>query len=291
MTTLEAQLKQLSKEGGADAARGILTTDTIPKEFAVRFRIGGKQVTLGGIAKGSGMVHPHMALPGRQERASSSTGERHATMLCFLTTDLAISKPMLKEALSQVTNRTFNNIAIDNDMSTNDMAVVLANGLAGNPHIDHHGKSFDTFVKALHSVCSHLARELVKDGEGVRHVCEIFVKGAKTPEEARAAAKQIATSMLVKTMLTGEDPNWGRVVAAIGASGVEFSKSLDISFDGIYILRNGRYLVWNKSKIRKVLHKKEFVLQVDLKKGVCEETFLTTDLTKFYVWINAAYSS
>ena len=276
-------VKQLSKEGANDSARGILTTDTIPKEIAVRFRISGKTVTLGGIAKGSGMVYPHMVLP--------QNGKKHATMLAFLTTDLSISKSMLKKALISVTNQTFNNIAIDNDISTNDMVIVLANGFAKNPKITKEDASFDTFVKALYTVSSYLSREMVKDGEGVQHVCEIRIKGAKTNEDARKAAKQIATSMLVKTMLTGEDPNWGRVVAAVGASRVDFSKTLDVSFDGIYILKNGRYLVHNKTKMRRVLHKKEFVLQVNLKKGSGEETFLTTDLTKFYVWINSTYSS
>ncbi len=274
-------VSELSKGGANNAARGILTTDTCPKEIAVRFRSGGRWAALGGIAKGSGMVYPHMALP----------NERHATMLCFFTTDLAISKPMLKEALSLAIQKTFNNIVIDNDMSTNDMVLVLANGLAKNDLITKPGKSFDAFVNTLTGTCAHLARELVRDGEGVRHVCEIQVKGAKTQEDARAAADKIATSMLVKTMLAGEDPNWGRVVAAVGASGAHFSKSLDVSFDGIYILRNGRNLPRNRGKVRKVLQKKMFVLQVNLKKGVFEETFLTTDLTKFYVWINASYSS
>ena len=272
-------VSQLARHGGTDAARGILTTDTCPKEIAVRFRIGNRWAKLGAMAKGAGMVFPHMA----------PSGERHATMLCFLTTDVAISKAMLNEALWQAARKTFNNIAIDNDMSTNDMVLVLANGLAKNEKITAPGKAFDTFQQAFTDVCAYLARELVKDGEGVRHVCEIQMKGARTEEEARRAGEQIATSMLVKTMLAGEDPNWGRVVAAIGASGVAFSKSLDISFDGIYVLKNGRPR--SKSKVRKVLRKNMFVLQVNLKKGTFEETFLTTDLTKFYVWINSAYSS
>lgn len=274
-------VEQLSVDGANNAARGILTTDTCPKEIAVEFRIEGTPVRLGAIAKGSGMVYPHMTLP----------GERHATMLCYFTSDCSISKPMLKLALSNAVKKSFNNIVIDNDMSTNDMVIVLANGLAKNNPIVRPGKSFNVFQKALTSCCMRLARELVQDGEGVQHVCEIKVTGAKTQEEARSAAKQIATSMLVKTMLAGEDPNWGRVVAAVGASGVEFSKNLDISFDGLYILKNGKHLAKNRAKLRKVLHKKMIVLQVNLKKGRFEETYLTTDLTKFYVWINSTYSS
>ena len=274
-------VNQLSKAGGADAARGILTTDTYPKEIAVRFRIGSKKITLGAMAKGAGMVFPHMTL----------TGERHATMLCFLTTDLAISKLMLAQALAEATDRTFNHIAIDNDMSTNDMVVVLANGLAKNEPIIKPDRSFEAFKKVLTDVCAHIARELVRDGEGVRHVCEISVQGAKTREDAKLVGKQIATSMLVKTMFAGEDPNWGRVVAAVGASGAQFSKDLDVAFDGVYILKNGKGLLRNRSQVRKVLQKKEFVLQVNLKKGSIEERFFTSDLTKFYVWINSRYSS
>lgn len=274
-------VKSLSREGGTDAARGILTTDTHPKQMAVRFRIGGKRVLLAGMAKGSGMIYPHMTL----------SGKRHATMLCFLTTDLSISKEMLKAALAEATERTFNNIAVDNDMSTNDMALILANGLARNPRVATRGKSFDIFVEALTHVCGFLARELVKDGEGVRHICEIKITGARTGEEAKCVGRQISTSMLFKTMLAGEDPNWGRVVAAIGSSGVDFSEKLDIAFDSIFILKNGRPLPANREKVRKVLRKGEFVLKVDLKKGKCSDTFLTTDLTKFYVWINSTYSS
>ncbi len=272
---------QLSKSGGIDAARGILTTDTYPKEIAVQFRVGSKKVTLGAMAKGAGMVLPHM----------TPTGERHATMLCFVTTDLAISKPMLTKALADAVDRTFNHIAIDNDMSTNDMVVVLANGLAKNDPITHPGKSFEIFKQVLTRVCSEIARALVKDGEGVKHVCEIHIQGAKTRKEAKLVGKQIATSMLVKTMLAGEDPNWGRVVASIGASGAQFSKNLDVAFDGVYILKNGKGLFRNRPRVRKVLQKKEFVLQVNLKKGSFEETFFTSDLTKFYVWINSSYSS
>jgi len=273
---------RLSKEGGHDAARGILTTDMVEKEIAVRFRVGGKVITMGAIAKGAGMVYPHMALPGKS---------RHATMLCFVTTDLVISKNMLKQALARTADKTFNNIAIDNDMSTNDMVLVLANGVIGNERITVPGEELDLVESALTHIFAYLAREMCKDGEGVKHVCEIQMKGAKTQEEARRAAKQIGTSMLVKTMLAGEDPNWGRVVAAVGASGVQFSKQLDIGFDGLYILKNGKEKIRQRTKVRQVLRKKIFTLQVNLKKGLCKETFLTTDLTKYYVWINSAYSS
>ena len=281
VSAIPTLVKQLSRSGGTDAAKGILTTDTKPKEIAVQFHVGGKLCSLGGFAKGAGMVCPTMAL----------SGARHATMLCFLSSDVSISKALLERALAEVTEQTFNNIVIDNDMSTNDMVVAFANGLAGNEKITQQDKDYKIFKKALSKVCAHLSRELVKDGEGVTHVCEIKIKNAKTDEEARRVGKLIATSMLFKTMLAGEDPNWGRVVASIGASQVEFSKYLDISFDGIYILKNGKGLIKNREKVRKILKKKTFTLQVDLKKGKCENTFLTSDLTKFYVWINSSYSS
>ena len=271
----------LSKSGGHEAAWGILTTDTCPKEIAVRFRAGGKSVTLAGMAKGAGMAYPHMRL----------SGKRHATMLCYLTTDAVITKPLLREALEQAVNRTFNCMAVDNDMSTNDTVIILANGRACNRAILRRGKDFATFQAALAHVCLYLARELVKDGEGVRHVCEVRVRGARNPSEADRAGRTIITSMLVKTMLAGEDPNWGRVIGCIGASQAAFSKSLDISFDGVFMLKNGEPRESNRARLRNVLRKKEFVLEIDLKKGKSEASFLMTDLTKFYVWINSAYSS
>ncbi len=281
-------VKQLSSTGGHDAARGILTTDTVPKEIAVRFSVGGKPVTVAAMAKGAGMVTPEMNLAG--ERSSSLKG-KHATMLCFVTTDLNISKPLLECALETVVGRTFNRLVIDNDQSTNDMVLILANGKAGNQKIVSGDQSFQLFQDALEHICIFIARELAKDGEGVKHMCEVLVKGARTQGEAESLGRRISSSMLVKTMLAGEDPNWGRVMGCVGASGVDFSPKLDVLFDGVPVLKNGLGKSENVGRIREVLKKKEYQLEVNLKCGKASERFWATDLTKFYVWINSSYSS
>ena len=281
---IPALVSHLSREGGHHAAHGILTTDTHPKEIAVRFSVGGKRVTLAAMGKGAGMVCPDM-------NASGIRKGKHATMLCFLTTDLNISKPLLQRALSHAVDRSFNKMVIDNDQSTNDMVLVLANGRARNKKVTQDDKGFHLFQKALVYVCEYITRSLVRDGEGVTHVCEVAVKGAKTPEEARKLCYQISSSMLFKTMLAGEDPNWGRVMGSVGASQVSFSPALDIAFEGIPILKNGVEVRRNKRKLKQILKKKEFRLEINLKKGRFEERYWTTDLTKFYVWINSRYST
>jgi glutamate N-acetyltransferase/amino-acid N-acetyltransferase len=282
---IPALVQNLSAVGGHDAARGILTTDTRAKEIAVRFTIDGKEVTVGAMAKGAGMLYPKMNQTGNSARP------KHATMLCYITTDLNISKTMLQRALSFASDETFNRIAIDNDQSTNDTVLILANGKAGNRKIVSGDKRFQLFQAALKYACSHIARELVKDGEGVTHACELVVKGARNPQEARRLCERIATSMLVKTMFAGGDPNWGRLLCCVGSSEVSFSDSLDVSFDGVPILKNGREISRNKSKLRKTLQKKEFNLTIDLKSGRHESRYWMCDLTKFYVWINSTYSS
>jgi len=281
---IPALVSHLSREGGHHAAHGILTTDTHPKEIAVRFSVGGKRVTLAAMGKGAGMVCPDM-------NASGIRKARHATMLCFLTTDLNISKPLLQRALSHAVDRSFNKMVIDNDQSTNDLVLVLANGRARNKKIARGDQGFQLFQKALVYVCEYITRSLVRDGEGVTHVCEVAVKGAKTPEEARKLCYQISSSMLFKTMLAGEDPNWGRVMGSVGASQVSFSPALDIAFEGIPILKNGVEVRRNKRKLKQILKKKEFRLEINLKKGKFSERYWTTDLTKFYVWINSRYST
>ncbi|OGW81025.1 MAG: bifunctional ornithine acetyltransferase/N-acetylglutamate synthase [Omnitrophica bacterium RIFCSPLOWO2_12_FULL_44_17] len=278
----------LSYEGGHEAARGILTTDTHPKEIAVRFSLHGKPVTVAAMAKGAGMMYPDMNVRG--ESPNSIKG-KHATMLCFVTTDANISKRLLERALENVIRKTFNKIAIDNDQSTNDTVLILANGLAGNQKIVKQDQGFLAFESALLCVCEYIAKHLLKDGEGVTHVCEIIVKGAKTGEEGNQLCRQIATSMLVKTMLAGEDPNWGRLMGCVGSSQVAYSPELDIAFDGVPIIKNGCEVAKNKLHLRQCLKKKEYVLEIDLKKGRYEERFWTTDLTKFYVWINSQYST
>ncbi|HLD56410.1 MAG TPA: bifunctional ornithine acetyltransferase/N-acetylglutamate synthase, partial [Candidatus Omnitrophota bacterium] len=210
----------------------------------------------------------------------------------YLTTDLNISKTLLQQALSEAVNATFNKMVIDNDQSTNDMVLILANGKAKNKKITSlKDPNFLIFLGPLAFVCNRLVKELVRDGEGVTHVCNVVVRGAKTQEEASRLCRQICSSMLFKTMLAGEDPNWGRIMSSIGASQVDFSPKLDISFDGVPILNNGVEVLKNKQRLRKILKKKKFCLEINLKKGKFSERYWTTDLTKFYVWINSRYST
>lgn len=268
-------VKRLSPDGGRKAAKGILTTDLRPKEVALSFHLGRKRVTIGAIAKGAGMVHPHMA-----------------TMLCFITTDIKITKRLLRRALRHAVDDTFNQIAIDNDQSTNDTVLILANGEAGNPTITRIDRRYRMFRVALEEVCRYLARELVRDGEGVTKVCTLHVSGAKRPTDAERVARQIGTSMLFKTMLAGADPNWGRLVAAIGSSGVDFdARRLDIAFDGVSVLSHGKLRVSNLPRARRVLAKREFDLNIHLGKGYGRAQFITSDLTSKYVLINSSYSS
>ncbi len=268
-------LKRLSRDGGGQAAKGILTTDHRTKEVGLSFYLGKKRVTIGAIAKGAGMVHPQMA-----------------TMLCFITTDVRITKRLLRRALRRAVDETFNQIAIDNDQSTNDTVLILANGEAGNRTITKVDRRYRHFRDALEEVCRRAARELVRDGEGVTKVCTLHIRGAKRPTEAERVARQIGTSMLFKTMLAGADPNWGRLVAAIGASGVPFDANrLDIAFDEVSVLSHGKLRVSNLPRARRVLAKREFDLTVDLGKGYGRAEFITSDLTQKYVAINSSYSS
>lgn len=268
-------IARLSPQGGRQAAKGILTTDLRTKEVALSFYLGRKRVTIGAIAKGSGMVHPNMA-----------------TMLCFITTDVKITKRLLRRALRRAVDETFNRIAIDNDQSTNDTVLILANGAASNPTITKVDRRYRLFRDALEEVCRYVARELVRDGEGVTKVCTIRLTGARRPTEAERAARQIGTSMLFKTMLYGADPNWGRLVAAIGASGVAFDPDgLDISFDDVTVLSRGKLRVTHLPKARRVLAKREFDLTINLGRGHARSEFITSDMTPKYVLINSSYSS
>ncbi len=267
-------VRNLSVKGAHDAARGILTTDKRTKELAVTVSIGGKKVTIGAAAKGAGMVHPYMA-----------------TMLCFITTDAAITKVLLHKALKAAVQTTFNAIAIDNDMSTNDCAFVLANGLAGNSEIKKENSDFKKFAAALELLLKEVAVGLVEDGEGVKHVCHITVKNAKTDEEAAKAARQVGNSMLFKTMVTGEDPNWGRIIAAVGASQIQFNpQRFSVAIGGIPIVREGVVRFSNRPKAKKVMANAHFDITVDLHYGKGKATFVTSDLTHEYVSINGAYS-
>lgn len=267
-------VRKLSPDGGYMAGKGILTTDLSVKEVALSFFIGDKKVTIGACAKGAGMVHPNMA-----------------TMLCFITTDCAIAKPLLRRAIRHAVDDTFNTIAIDNDMSTNDTVLILANGEARNTPIQKVDKDYRIFREALEEVCRIIAYELIKDGEGVTHVCTLRLSGAKNPTEAERAARQIANSMLFKTMLAGADANWGRIVAAIGASGIGFNPDhLNISIGNAMVVHHGRLRVLNLPKARRILMRKEYTIDVTIGKGRGRAQFVTSDLTTKYVLINSSYS-
>lgn len=267
-------VKKLSEDGGHAAAKGILTTDLSTKEVALSFYLGEARVTIGAVAKGAGMVHPNMA-----------------TMLCFITTDVAIAKPLLRRALRHAVDDTFNQIAIDNDMSTNDMVLILANGEAGNHPIQKVDRDYRLFRDVLEEVCRTIAYELVKDGEGVTHVCTLRVSGAKNPTEAEKVARQIANSMLFKTMLAGSDANWGRIAAAIGASGVSLNPNqLNISFGKAMVVHHGKLRVLNLPKARRILQRRSYTIDVTIGKGRGRAQFVTSDLTTKYVLINSSYS-
>ncbi|HRK61779.1 MAG TPA: bifunctional glutamate N-acetyltransferase/amino-acid acetyltransferase ArgJ [Candidatus Omnitrophota bacterium] len=272
--SLSAMVQNLSRDGGHAAAKGILTTDKRTKEIAVSFSLSGKKVTIGAAAKGAGMVHPYMA-----------------TMLCFITTDAAIAKPLLQKALRAAVETTFNAIAIDNDMSTNDTAFILANGAAGNSEIKKENADYKKFAAALEYLLNAVAVGLVEDGEGVKHVCHITVQNAKSDADAAKAARQIGNSMLFKTMVTGEDPNWGRIIAAVGASQIPFNPNrFSVYIGGTPIVKEGLVRVLNRPKAKKAMALPHFDVTVDLYSGKGKATFVTSDLTHEYVSINGAYS-
>lgn len=273
---IPALFTQLSARGGHKAAQAILTTDLRPKECAMRARIGGRIVTIGGMAKGSGMIHPNMA-----------------TMLGYLTTDAAIAPSTLQRALESAVNESFNCITVDGDTSTNDTVLCLANGLAKNKTIAYGTGAYRQFVKLLTSVSQTLALSICRDGEGVTKVVTIAVEGAKTPAAARQVAQTIATSNLVKTALFGEDANWGRVMGAIGRAGVPIEQTkLSVYFDDVLMVQRGMGVgLAAERRIATVFKKKEFTIRVRLGQGSARSHMWTTDLSYDYVRINASYRS
>ena len=267
----------LSKTGGAAAAEGIMTTDTVLKEIAVEFEIGGKTCKIGGIAKGSGMIHPNMA-----------------TMLVFITTDVNISSKMLKTALKTDVAKTFNMISIDGDTSTNDMVTVLANGQAGNIIIDEDNKDFAEFMKALNTVTVNLCRKIAADGEGATKLLECKVSGAKSEKTAKTVAKSIICSSLTKAAMFGADANWGRVLCAIGYSGVKVDvNKVDLYFKSkagkIQVAKCGCGLNFSEEKAKKILLENEIEIIVNLGEGEYSSTAWGCDLTYDYVKINGDY--
>ena len=267
----------LSTEGGKAAAEGIMTTDTVMKEVAVEFTLGGKVCHLGGIAKGSGMIHPNMA-----------------TMLVFLTTDAAISPKMLQKALSGDIANTFNMLSIDGDTSTNDMVTVLANGLAGNPVVDAEGEDFAAFMQALNSVTIALCRKIAGDGEGATKLLECKVTGAADLPTAKTVAKSVICSSLLKAAMFGADANWGRVLCAIGYSGANVDvNKVDVAFRSaagtVEVCKNGAGLDFSEEIAKKVLLEKEIEILVELNSGSAASTAWGCDLTYDYVKINGDY--
>ena len=261
------------------AAEAIMTTDTYSKEVAVEFELGGKTVHLGGMAKGSGMICPNMA-----------------TMLSFITTDASISQELLNKALKEDIKSTYNMVSVDGDTSTNDTVVVLANGLAGNEEVVSEGKDYDTFKEALHYVNERLAKNLVRDGEGATKFMEVNVTGAATEADAKTMAKSVVKSSLFKAAVFGEDANWGRVLCAMGYSGVKFDpQKVDIVFASnageILLMDNGTPIVFDEDKAKKILGEKEIQVNIKISEGNAKATAWGCDLSYEYVKINGDYRS
>ena len=270
-------VKALSTDGGAAAAEAIMTTDTVMKEVAVEFTAGGKTCRLGGIAKGSGMIHPNMA-----------------TMLVFITTDCAISSEMLQKALSTDITNTFNMLSIDGDTSTNDMVTVLANGLAGNAEITAEGEDFTAFMQALNSVTVSLCRTIAGDGEGATKLLECIATGADKQDTAKIAAKSVICSSLLKAAMFGADANWGRVLCAIGYSGADVDVSkVGVSFRSgkgtIEVCRDGAGVEFSEELAKEILLEKEIEILISLGDGPYGATAWGCDLTYDYVKINGDY--
>lgn len=270
-------VKGLSKEGSDAAAEGIMTTDTVKKEIAVQFELDGKICTIGGIAKGSGMIHPNMA-----------------TMLVFITTDCAIAPAMLSKALSTDIQNTFNMVSIDGDTSTNDMVTVLANGMAGNKEITTDGADFETFMKALNSVTVYLCRMIAGDGEGATKLLECKVTGAKDTTTAKMIAKSVICSSLLKAAMFGADANWGRVLCAIGYSGADVDVTkVDVSFKSqkgeIAVCKNGSGIEFSEERAKEILLEKEIQILISVGFGEGTAVAWGCDLTYDYVKINGDY--
>ena len=272
-------VSKLSYEGSDAAASAIMTTDLTKKELAVEVEIDGKTVKIGGIAKGSGMIHPNMG-----------------TMLAFVTTDCAISSSMAQKALIDATNISFNRVSVDGDSSTNDMLSLLSNGLAGNSEITEPGKDYDVFANALNILCIELAKMIAADGEGATHLITCHVYGAKTELDAEILSKSIITSSLVKTMIFGADANFGRVLCAMGYSGIDFDQyNVDIAFesDGGYIdvCKKGRGLAFDEVLAKKVLSERDITITANINSGSAQCTCWGCDMTYDYVKINGDYRS
>lgn len=267
------------KSAGTSASKAIMTTDTVNKETAVTFTVGGKEVTLGGMSKGSGMIHPNMC-----------------TMIGILTTDLCIERSLLKEALRTVIKDTFNMITVDGDTSTNDTVLILASGLAGNAIIDKKGPDYDTFVEALFHVCRTLARKMAADGEGASKLFTASVKNARSKDDARTLARAIVGSNLSKAAVFGCDANFGRFLCAMGYSGVDFDQNdVQMAFvsgeDKLPVFDKGEPVPFDEAKAKELLSRPEVIVSVNMNEGDAEADAWGCDLTYDYVKINADYRS
>ena len=266
---------QLSSDGGHAVARAMMTTDTRPKEVAVTFELEGRPVHIGGVAKGSGMIHPNMA-----------------TMLAFVTTDAKVEADFLQTTLAEVAGASFNMLTIDGDSSTNDTLLVLANGLAGNPTIDAKSPDAATFQEALSQVCVHLTRELARDGEGASRLIIVEVAGARDRDDARKAARTVASSNLVKSAVNGADPNWGRVMMALGRSGAAADETkIDLFVNGVCIMEAGSPIPFHRDAVVSQMRSPEVTFRLQLNLGDGEAIAWGCDLTEEYVIINSAYTT
>lgn len=274
---IELAVAGLSETGGSDAAQAIMTTDTVPKEIAVTFSLEGKEVTIGAMAKGSGMIHPNMA-----------------TMLCFITTDVAVETASLKQALKTAVDATFNMLTVDGDTSTNDLVLIMANGQAGDEELTAESDGYQDFVEALTYVCRDLTRKIAGDGEGATKLLEVQVKNAPSLHDARLVAKGVASSNLVKTALFGEDANWGRIICAAGYSGAQFDPDkvdifLKSSVGELQTAAQGAGISFEEEQAALILKEKEIIFILDLHAGDAEATAYSCDLSYDYVKINADY--
>ena len=273
-TGIDKITDHLSEDGGINAAKAILTTDLIEKAFAVKVQLTSGEITIGGIAKGSGMIMPNMA-----------------TMLSFITTDAKIETALLKKLLLKSVQNSFNKISVDGDTSTNDMVILMANGMS-NVVIDENSKDEEIFLDALQAITIEMAKMIVVDGEGASKLVTIAITGCSTDEDANLIAKTISNSPLVKTAIYGSDANWGRILAAAGRSGAEFDPSkVEIKFDDMIILGKDYQHEFDEEEATIVLSKDEITISVNLNAGNGESTWWTCDFTEKYIEINASYRS
>ncbi len=275
MKLIEDALSQiiLTNDGGHELAKAIMTTDTFPKEIAVTVKVGDIEFTIGGVAKGSGMIHPNMA-----------------TMFCFLTTDAAVEADFLKSALRKSADASFNMISVDGDTSPSDTVLILANGKAENTPISQDSEYADIFQQALDQVCVYLAKSIARDGEGATKLIEVTVNGAINTADARLAARTVVNSPLVKAAVYGCDPNWGRIVVAAGRSGAELVESnLDLYIGDVFVVKGGIPLPFDESRVVQVLKGSEVPITLNLNLGTASATAWGCDLSEEYVVINSQY--